>query len=80
MHKKFLIINALIVFFFISSCRTKLSESRENSKNSMHGEDTGGGGGSKEDGGGGAAKEEELLLKHLIAPQSSFQLTLKMYL
>ncbi len=73
MHKQILIINALIFFFFISSCRTKLSESQRNSKNSMHGEDTGGGdgadggseggGGAAADGGGGAPKEE-FVLKH----------------
>ena len=76
MHKKFLIINALIVFFFISSCRTKLSESQKTAKNSMHGE--GGGGAAKEDNsgaakednsgaaadGGGGAPKEEFVLKH----------------
>ncbi len=46
MHKKNLVMHLLIVFFFfISSCRTKLSESQENS---VHDEETRSGEAAKE--------------------------------
>ena len=46
MHKNFLVISSLIIsFFLISSCRTKLSESQENS---VHDEETRSGEAAKE--------------------------------